>query len=257
VKLQAIIADDEAPARDELKFLLSNVEEIEIIAEVGDGQTVLELSKEKEPDLLFLDIQMPVKTGIEVAEKILELDHQPLIVFITAYDEYAIKAFELNAIDYLLKPFAEDRFEKTMQRILAKYNNQDKLEVNERLSQLIETVESSENKVTKIPVHSKKGRIKLLDPKEMIAAYTKNKNIYIKTYDNEYESDINLSDLEKRLPYPQFFRVHRSYIANLEEVEEIIPWFKGKYRLIMNDKSELEIPVSRMKVQKLKKIMGL
>ncbi|SJZ54481.1 LytR/AlgR family response regulator transcription factor [Selenihalanaerobacter shriftii] len=255
--LRAVIVDDEAPARDELKFLLSDFEEIDIIAEAQDGEEALGISKEQRPDLVFLDIQMPVKTGIEVAEDILEWDWQPLIIFTTAYDEYAIKAFELNAIDYLLKPFTKDRFKRTMERVLKRQGNNNKKDINQRLGQLIATVEASENSIIKIPVHSKKGRIKLLDQDEIIAAYTKNKDICVKTNDDEYRTDANLSDLEERLPNPKFFRVHRSYLANLEEVEEIIPWFKGKYRLIMNDISKLEIPVSRMKVKELKEIMNL
>ncbi|SDC52219.1 MULTISPECIES: LytR/AlgR family response regulator transcription factor [unclassified Candidatus Frackibacter] len=257
MSLAAVIADDEAPARDELKFLLSKFDLIEIVAEVSDGGKVLDICKSNEPDLLFLDIQMPGKTGIEVAEEILKWEVQPLIIFITAYDEYAIKAFELNAIDYLLKPFTEERFNKTIERVLMKKDKQKKQGINDKLGQILASVEDKKNSVLKIPVHSKQGRIKLLNQDEVIAAYTKNKDIYIKTYDNEYKTDATLSDLEERLPMPKFFRVHRSYLVNLERVKEILPWFKGKYRLIMNDKLELEVPVSRMKVKELKRIMKL
>ncbi|ADL12561.1 LytR/AlgR family response regulator transcription factor [Acetohalobium arabaticum] len=257
MKLDVVVVDDELPARDELKFLLSETDELEVIAEAATGQQALELIADKDPDVAFLDIQMPGKSGIEVTEEILTWDQKPLIIFITAYDDYAIKAFELNAIDYLLKPFSKERFEKTIERILTKQQTESKEAIDQQLNQLIASMESAEDSLIRIPVHSKQGRIKLLDKEDIIAAYTKEGDVYIKTNTEEYCSDFTLSALEDTLPTPYFFRVHRSYLANLKEVSEIIPWFKGKYRLVMNDELESELPVSRNKIKRLKEIINL
>ncbi|MBM7623839.1 LytR/AlgR family response regulator transcription factor [Sporohalobacter salinus] len=257
MKLETVIVDDELPARDELKFLLSDLDELEVIAEASTGQQALEIITKQKPDVAFLDIQMPGKSGMEIAEEILTWEKKPLIVFITAYDRYAIKAFELNAQDYLLKPFTEERFAKTIERILDKYQMETKTVNDQQLEKLIASMNPRSNSLIKIPVNSKQGRIKLLDEEEVIFAYTKNGDVYIKICDNEYKSDFTLSELEDKLPNPNFFRVHRSYIANLEKIKEVIPWFKGKYRLVMGDQLESEIPVSRNKIKKLKEIINL
>ncbi len=256
-KIRTIIVDDELPARNELSFLLKNIEAVEVVGQAEDGIQALKVIKKEKPDLIFLDIQMPGKTGLELAGEIKECQFSPAIVFITAYDEYALDAFEVNAIDYLLKPYEESRLVEVINRIKGLYlNNQ---EVDYQLSTLLDKLEDAkkESRINRLAVQTSKERLKLLDYKDIVAIHTKNSKVYAKTSSGEYLLDFNLCELEDKLSSNNFLRVHRSFLVNLDQVREIIPWFKGKYQLVMNEQESLKVPVSRTKVKEIKRIFGL
>lgn len=259
-KIKTIIADDEQPARNELAFLLENIAEIELIAQARNGQEVLELIEQQKPDIVFLDIQMPGKTGLEVARELKNSDFNPIVVFITAYDQYAVEAFEVNAVDYLLKPFEEKRIIELIERVKKIYYSDN--EMKERLTALLDRMERdninySEIGINKLAVQTCRGHLKLLNYNEIVLLYTKNSRVYARTATEEYEVASTLSDLEERLKKHKFLRAHRSYLINLNKVKEIIPWFKGKYQVVMNDNRETEVIISRSKVKELQRIFDL
>ncbi|ACL69798.1 LytR/AlgR family response regulator transcription factor [Halothermothrix orenii] len=253
MEMQALVVDDEAPARNELIFMLENSKVNFRVREADNGKKALELVNNHNFDVIFLDIQMPSLTGLEVAAEILKVEDKPEIVFVTAYDEYAIKAFELNAVDYLLKPFSRKRFEETINRVMShskKDRIKDTIKINKAISQLTPELK-------RIPVNSKRGRIKLLKPSEIYYATTEGGKVFITSEEGVFEFANGLKELEEMLNLPQFFRCHRSYLVNLSKVKELIPWFKGNYYLIINDESEEEIPVGRTRVNELKKKLNL
>ncbi|WP_027340283.1 LytR/AlgR family response regulator transcription factor [Halonatronum saccharophilum] len=265
-KLKFIVADDERPARKELIYMLKDIEELNLVGEAKDGIEAIELIKEEKPDLLFLDIQMPGKNGIEVAKEILTYFKNYIVIFITAYDQYALKAFEVNAIDYLLKPFEEDRLLDAIAKVKRIYSTSAYIRFEENLKDLIDTLDNNlESKkvddndfcINKFPVRGKRGNIKLILSKDIVAIYTKGRNVYAKTNNQEYQIDFNLLEAEEKLKGCEFLRVHRSYLINLNLVKEIIPWFKGKYQVVMMDEKQMRIPISRSKVKTIQKIFGL
>lgn len=260
-ELTAVIADDELPARNELNFLLSDLEGIQLIGEAADGLQALELIRNQQPEVAFLDIQMPGLSGLEVAQEVQNLASPPVIVFITAYDEYALDAFQVNAVDYILKPFSREELAELLPRLINLCQQEDEQFVD-HLAELVEELadreaEEAEFQVNKLPVYGAKKEIKLLDYDEIIVCYTKNSRVIAKTDQHEYEVKATLKELEAKLPADKFFRVHRSFLVNLRAVKEIVPWFKGKYQLIMDDEGNKQVPVSRSKVDTVKEIFGL
>ncbi|GAB6098460.1 LytTR family DNA-binding domain-containing protein [Halanaerocella petrolearia] len=249
-KIRTVIAEDEFPARNELNFLLSEIKDIRLIGQAADGLQALELVKTQEPDLILLDIQMPGKTGMEVAQEIKGMNNKPVVIFITAYDEYALEAFGVEAVDYILKPYDKDRLLETIKRVKEAYFDRHYEVIEDKLK-------DKSWQVNKIPVCGKRGRIKLLDYNDIIIFFTKNSKVYTKTYDQEYQVDLNLKELESKLNNTSFLRIHRSYLINLKQVKEVIPWFKGKYQVVMDDQQEMKVPVSRSKVEVIKYIFNL
>ena len=253
--LRCVIVDDEHPSLDELSHLLTDMEGMDILACVDSGKRALTDIKELKPDVVFLDIKMPGLDGFSVAREILTFREPPLIVFATAYDEYAVKAFEINAIDYILKPFSKERLARTVQRIKqvkAKGLEQSDLrEIIDRLSDKISTKEFVRVSVLE------NGRILLISPEEVFfcSAYEGRSKVY--TRDNSFLCSATLNKLENHLQAEDFFRVHRSFLVNLKHIKEIVPWFNGKYLITMQDSQSTEITVSRSKVKDLKKILAL
>jgi DNA-binding LytR/AlgR family response regulator len=238
--LSVVIADDEAPARNELNFLLSELDSIKIVGEAADGSEALKIINEESPAAAFVDIKMPGKSGLQVAREISNLNISPRLVFITAYEKYALEAFQVDAVDYILKPFSRSQLTNVISRL-------------KKLCQ----PEQDNFEVGKLPVYGAKNEIELIDYDQIIVFYTCNKKVVAKTKDQEYRVKTSLKDLEVRLPNDQFFRVHRSFLVNLRQVEKIIPWFKGKYQLVMADNEGKKVPVSRNKVATVKDIFGL
>ncbi|MCK8816911.1 LytTR family DNA-binding domain-containing protein [Natroniella sulfidigena] len=262
MKLRTVIVEDEFPARNELTYLLEGIKEVELVGEAIDGEEALELIKDKNPDLVLLDIQLPSKSGLEVAQEIQNWSIKPIIIFITAYDQYAIDAFKVNAIDYLLKPYDQERLLETIERAKNNYLTADYEEVEDKLETFLTKLEVSDQfdlkpKIKKLPVETGRERIKLVPYQGLIVLYTKGGDVYAKTYDREYKVGLNLSQLEEKLKDDNFLRIHRSYLINLEEIKEVIPWFKGKYQVVMADQGAMKVPVSRSKVKILKKIFDL
>ncbi len=266
MKLKALIVDDEYPARKELRFLLNKFENIEVVGEATNAQEALTLIKALDYSILFLDIEMPGMNGLEVGAKIQELPNPPHVVFVTAYDEYAVKAFEVNAVDYVLKPFDERRLTQAINKIM-KINQRFPVTPNSAMEQKpSEPIAQSEEeavgskpqaiKIDRIPAE-KQGKTILVNESDIIYAFTEQDYVYIKTFNDKLFTRFTLKELESRLNSTMFFRTHRCYLVNLHKVKEIIPFFNGTYTLIVEDHEKSEVPVSRAQAKKLRKILGM
>lgn len=237
-RYKTILVEDETPARNRLKRLLAEYEsQVEIIGEAGNGQEGLQLIEKLKPELVFLDVQMPLLNGFELITK---LSYNPVIVFTTAYEAFAIKAFEQNSIDYLLKPIEPERLALTMKKLqqrVAESSAGDNM--SKELTSLINQLQKQ--KMTSIPV--KIGdRILLLNLDEVCYFEAKEKYVFIHTSDGkEHLIDFTLNSLEEKLPSDQFLRVHRAIIVNRNSIREVKKYFDGKYILLMNDKAGAKI----------------
>lgn len=250
--LKALIVDDEAPARDELKYLLSQEEAILVIGEADSGPTAISLAFELKPDVIFLDVEMRGMNGLETAIVLRNTVPQAVVVFATAYDEYALKAFEVGAIDYLLKPFEGDRVHAAVER-LKKYRPD---EWQQAVTRIDEMLNRSKIIVHKLPV-DKNGKIALISYQDIIYAVAQGGRVTVVTASDAYEYNGTLTEMQERLKGSTLMRVHKSYIVNMDKVKEVIPWFKGTFWLKMDDKSNSEIPVSKTQIKLLKEILGL
>ncbi len=236
--IRAIVVDDEAPARSELKYLLGETGQVEVVAEATNVREAIERLKDKGCDVMFLDINMPGATGLQLGEALQRLTHRPAIVFVTAYSEHAIKAFEVNAIDYLLKPVETERL---LQAII---------KVKEYM-----TLYSRGGKADRIPVE-KNGKKLLISTDKIHFIMAKDDYSYLHTENDRYLSTVSLAQLEQKLEPHGFFRVHRRYLVNLACVEEVTPVSGGTLLLALTGEEE-QIPVSRRRVAALKKALGL
>jgi len=267
--ISAVIADDESLARDELAYLLRQFADIKIIGEATEGREALEKILTLKPDVAFLDIHMPNVDGLAVARKLLEEGQDLMIVFATAYDKHAIQAFEVNAIDYLLKPFDEERVLKTVERIRQRakkqQNNAKDEMLNNSLRELLKKM-AGENvstgvgqqtlKISKLAVQGEESVV-LIDPRDILYIYRENRDVFIKTTEKVYLTKLTLQTLEEKLVGFPFFRSHRSYLVNLKFAHELVPWFNGAYTLILNDEKRSKIPVSRAYVKALKDVLEI
>ena len=268
--ISVVIADDEPLARDELTYLLKQCADIEIVGEATQGTEALKKILALKPDVAFLDIHMPNLDGLTVARKLLEEDQNLMIVFATAYDKHAIQAFEVNAVDYLLKPFDEERVLKTVERIRQRLRNpqhdsQNEL-LNNSLLELMKKITGESGsaavdhfqapKISKLAVQGEES-IVLIDPKDILFVYRENRDVFIKTSNKVYSTKYTLQTLEEKLISYSFFHVHRSYLVNLNFVQELVPWFNGAYTLILNDEKRSEVPVSRAYVKALKDVLEI
>ncbi|MFV9510133.1 LytR/AlgR family response regulator transcription factor [Tepidibacillus sp. LV47] len=256
--IRVVIADDEILARDELSYLLGQWEEIEIVGEAEDGLEAYQKIVELKPDVVFLDIQMPEMNGLMVAKKLIDEGIKTLIVFSTAFDEHAIKAFEMNAVDYLLKPFDEERLANTIERIKKRIEKPNQEKITELLYQMMDESKKKETKknISKLAVQTDE-RVIFLDPNEIVYAYREGRDVRIKTVKDTYLTKFTLQVLEEKLKKYPFFRTHRSYLVNLDYIEELVPWFNGTYNLTMKDPEHSKVPVSRQYVKMLKDVLGL
>lgn len=262
--MRVLIADDERPARDELNYLLKKIEEIEVVGEAASGEEVLELVRELNPDVLFLDIQMPDASGIDIAQQMFVENINSAIVFVTAFDQYAVEAFAVNAIDYLLKPIHEERLDETISRLKRRIESQ---KINPRSEEFKEHEDASVEYLRKLDmiyhtlnptVHKLKveenGRIYLIPGSEILYATIEERLVRVVTEQKSYLTNYSLSDLEGILG-SSFLRVHKSYLANVDKIDSIVPWFNNTYNLIMKDR--YEIPVSRTNMKSFRQRMGL
>lgn len=249
--MRVILVDDERPALEELEYILKSFEDINIAGKYTDPIIALEDIKELKPEVVFLDISMPEMDGFLLANAIMKLDDTIQIVFATAYDEYAIQAFDINAVDYIMKPFYEERIEKTIQRI-RKGMQKDFNENNENIKKAIE--DHGLRKCNKLAVWLN-DRIILINQCHILYCTVKDGATFIITKEDEYYMPDTLSKLEEQLECQHFFRCHRSYIINIEQIEEIIPWFNNTYNVKMYGRDE-KVPVSRRHIKDFKKIFN-
>ncbi len=247
--LRTFIIDDEAPARRELRYLLGQNPEVEVVGEAASGTAALKGIRETKLQLVFLDIQMPGLTGLELAQFLGELPERPLLVFATAFDEYALQAFEVDAIDYLCKPFTLERVTKAVAkaaRIIA-------LSAESKISSTSFKVDPCR----KIPLYRGETIIPTA-PERIVLAHSEDGEVFVYTIDEKkYHTRCTLGELEQKLAAVGFIRSHRSYLVNINHVREVIPWFNGSYKLLMGDANKTKVPVSRYHVQDLKKHFDL
>ena len=236
--LKAIIVDDEAPARSELRFLLDEVGRVEVVAEAANVREAIESLKEHPCDVVFLDISMPEATGIQLADALQHLKFPPAVVFVTAYSEHALDAFSVNAVDYLLKPVETDRLKQAISRVYEQVRMQATTKNSERIS-----VEKAGKKI-----------LIGIDTIRFIMA--RDDYAYVQTDADRFFSTSSLSQLEKKLESHGFFRVHRGYLVNLAHVKEV-ETVTGGTLLLTLDECEDKIPVSRRRVATLKKALEL
>ena len=254
--LSAVIIDDEQLARDELSYLLKSVDDVNVVAQGRNGLEALNLIKEHAPDLVFLDVQMPGLDGFGVIKKLLDKKiNMPQIVFATAYDQYAVKAFEVNAIDYLLKPFDKKRVSQAIEK--ARKRIQTQAAGNEKLDTLVKMLEAQRPQNSKLLLRSA-GRLLLVDQKDVCFASIEDGIISVVAVNLEGQSNCRtLEELLGGLDSDMFWRAHRSFVVNINRIKEVVPWFKSSYQLRMDDKKQTEIPVSRAQTKRLRELFGL
>lgn len=256
--MRCIIADDEPPARDELAWLLSRQEGVELVDSVASATKAVEAIHAHAPDVAFVDIRMPGKDGFHVLAEAATMERPPLVVFVTAYDQYAIKAFEENAADYLLKPIAEERLGKTVERLRDKLKRRDRPSGDDLRRLLAGFGLGPQAGLAPIAVE-RAGRVALLHPKEVAFLRLDGRRVVAHTRDAALPCAgcQTLDRLEERLAPHNFFRVNRAELVNLSRIREFSPWFNGKYNLVMVDDANTEITVSRSRVRGFKERLGL
>jgi two-component system LytT family response regulator len=236
-KIRVLIIEDEAPARELIKYMLKERAEIEVVGECADGFCGATQIKEKHPDLIFLDIQMPKLTGFELLEV---LDEKPEVIFTTAFDQYAIRAFELNAVDYLLKPYSKERFDSALAKAVSRIGKE--TQEPDRVEKLVTAVTEAEGYLTRI-VFRKGAGIKII-PLNLIS-YLASEDDYVMIYYSEGKAlkPKTMKYYEDHLPPSLFMRVHRSFMVNIEQITRLEPYSKDNYVAVL--KSGEKIPVSR------------
>jgi len=247
--LRTLLVDDERLARERLRTFLRGLDGVEIVGEAADGPEAVKLIEERRPDLVFLDIQMPGMDGFGVLRA---LSHTPQVVFATAYDNYAIKAFEVQAADYLLKPISRDRLAEAVRRVRSRRENGVPAP---DVQELVRALQQRERRyVTQLPVH--KGRQILILPIEDIFWFeVEYRLVYAHTAGERYMTSFTLKDLEERVDPDVFFRAHKSRLVNLNQVKAIVPWFGGRFKLVMRNSSNSEVELSRAQARVLRRRM--
>jgi two-component system, LytTR family, response regulator LytT len=288
--LTSLIIDDEPLARQELQYLLEAAGDVSVLAQGTNGIEAVDLIRTHKPDVIFLDVRMPGLDGFAVLKKVLALDrkfHLPEVVFATAFDQYAVKAFEVNAVDYLLKPFDEKRVIKTLEkvrtRIAANAAGNGEIAAGHaapaelgadaaaKLDALLRMVEGqaaqasgspagsvhNPTKSSKVVVRAQ-SRLLLVDQKDVCFAAIEDGRISVVTKTVEGDSNCRtLEELMDQLDPEQFWRAHRSFVVNIQHIREVVPWFKSSYQLRMDDRKQTEIPVSRSQTKRLRELFNL
>jgi two-component system LytT family response regulator len=239
MKIRALIVDDEPLARRGLWRFLKNDPEADVVGESGDGRCAVAAILSKKPDLVFLDVQMPEMDGFEVVRRI-GPERMPALIFVTAYDRYAIRAFETNAIDYLLKPITQVRFEKALARARQRIADKSKDQVIQRLSATLEQSKRHDEFLDRLPV-SENGRILLVNTEEIDWIEANGNYARLHVGPRTHEIRETLSTLERKLNPRDFLRIHRSAIVNLHRIREIQPWFHGYHLVLLQNGRELRM----------------
>jgi two-component system LytT family response regulator/two-component system response regulator LytT len=254
-ELRAAVDDDEQLAREELCYLLAELGGVEVVAQAGNGPEAIQAVAQHTPDLVFLDVQMPGLTGFEVARRLLVREPPPSIVFVTAYDQHAIEAFEVNAVDYLLKPVEARRLETAVQRVRRRLVEARPL--NDQIERIVQLVEARQSRRDQVAVKVAE-RFLLVQAEDIIFASMADDSINIVT--SQISGSCNfrtLDELQARLDPSTFWRVHRSHLVNINKIKEIVPWFSRNYILRMKDPKATEIPVSRSQTRRLREYLKL
>jgi two-component system response regulator LytT len=254
--LRTIVVDDEQLARQELCFLLQQLGGIDVVAEAGNGVDALSVIEEYQPDLVILDVQMPGLTGFEVARRVFEAGLESHVVFVTAFDQYAIDAFEINAVDYLLKPVEPGRLATAVERV-RKRVAVDRAAPAPDLEQLLQMLADRQGRREQLAIRVE-DRFLLVHTDEVVHASVEDDEIRVVTNSLSGTSNYRtLDELQTRLDPAVFWRVHRSHLVNINKIKEIVPWFSRNYILRMKDGKGSEIPVSRSQTRRLREYLKL
>lgn len=246
--IKCIIIDDEKPARDEIKYLLSETSDFQVLGEGENGIDAINLINLHHPQVVFCDINMPLLNGVDVAKVLKKKNIQTHLIFVTAYDEYAIEAFELSALDYLLKPIKMERFKQTIEKVKERLS--EKNTNIDLMDQLFNDFNQTGKQANQLCLY-REGLLYPVKAEEIIYIHTEDKMAYFYTDKGVFESSKALSEIEELLPEADFFKCHRAYIININNIESVIPWFNRTYRIKLLGFDE-EIPVSRNQTNKLK-----
>jgi two-component system response regulator LytT len=285
MSISALIIDDEQLARDELKYLLDSVGDVDVVGQGANGIEAVELIEAHHPDLVFLDVQMPGLDGFAVIQKLIERNQAkaiqdglapaepnplPQIVFATAYDQYAVRAFDVNAVDYVLKPFDRSRIAQAVERAKSRLAGgsgtaagvQADSPIESQLEALLRLLRRPQggeqpHQPAKLVVQAQ-NRLLLVSQAEICFAAIDEGVIRIVTRTFEGQSKCRtLEELQEQLDPAHFWRAHRGFVVNIDHIREVVPWFKSSYQLRMNDKAQTEIPVSRTQTKRLRELFNL
>ncbi len=280
--ISALIVDDEQLAREELKYLLDSVGGVDVVGQGANGIEAVELIEEHHPDLVFLDVQMPGLDGFAVIQRLMarnrakagvakDAEPLPQIVFATAYDQYAVRAFDVNAVDYLLKPFDRKRVVEAVERVRGRMTGggtagsagaQSESPIESQLEALLRLLKNPQGtdrapQPAKVIVQAQ-NRLLLVSQAEICFAAIDEGVIRIVTRNFEGASKCRtLEELLEQLDPAHFWRAHRGFVVNIDHIREVVPWFKSSYQLRMNDKQQTEIPVSRTQTKRLRELFNL
>ncbi|MBV9308794.1 MAG: response regulator transcription factor [Acidobacteriaceae bacterium] len=252
--VSTLVVDDEQLAREELTFLLGDFPEVEILDSAANGLEAVKLIEQLEPDLVFLDVQMPGLDGMGVIRQLREKGAPlPYFVLITAYDDYALEAFRLQALDYLLKPVEKERLAETVSR--AKKVIEEKSSGQEKGEEAAASKPALQR--SKLLVRSN-NRNMIVDAQDLVYATIDDGLITVVTSHFEGQSNYRtIEELQSNLDPNLFWRVHRSFLVNINKIKEVIPWFKSSFQLKMDDKKQTEIPVSRIQTKRLRALLKI
>jgi two-component system LytT family response regulator len=251
-KIRAVVVDDEPLARERLRMLLASEDWLEVVHECADGASAVAAIQKIRPDIVFLDVEMPGANGFDVIEAV-GADQMPFVVFVTAYDKYAIKAFDVHAVDYLLKPFDRDRFRQAVARARQQLEQRSGGELERRLLALVQDLKPTHQKLDRFVIKSG-GRVFFVRSEEIdwIEAAGNYVKLHVGAEAHLFRETMNA--LEARLNPDTFYRIHRSHIVNIERVRELQPWFNGEYVVFLKDGSRLTL--SRGYREKLQERIG-
>jgi len=259
--IRTVVVEDEDPTRSELCFLLEQLDDIDIVGQASNGVDAMEVFREQKPHLILLDIQMPGRTGFEIARELLIREIDTLIVFVTAYDHCAIEAFEVNTVDYLLKPVEAHRLQQSIERVKRRLTSrrealQERID-DQQLERVLQQVSQRQTQRERIVI--KVGdRFQLVPSDDIIYASLVNDVIKVVAGSLTGTSNFRtLDELQSNLDHEVFWRVHRSHLVNINKVKEIVPWFSRNYILKMKDAETTEIPVSRPQTKRLREYLRL
>ncbi len=244
--IRTLVVDDEKLARERLKGFLSVIKDVEVVGEAEDGKETLSLVAKEQPDLIFLDVEMPGQNGFSVYKS---LEDPPHVIFATAYDSHAIEAFEVDATDYLLKPFSQQRVVAAIDRI------RDRLELESQSPPAHSEAPGAPRYAAQIPVHTAK-KIVILPVEKILWFAVESRLVYAHVNGRSYMTNFTLRDLEERLDPEIFFRAHKSRLVNLRQVKEVTRWFGGRFRLLMADDEGSEVELSRVQARALRARLG-
>lgn len=251
--LKALIIDDEHPARMELRYRLSRYDDVEIIGEAASAREALRLIEALDYDVIFLDVQMPGMSGMELARHVRGREVPPRVVFVTAHENYAVPAFEMRAVDYLLKPIDDDRLAETVQRL-----REGQASAPPPSEESAPPGRGAEKKPLLQWVMAERDEKSIPVPlQDIVLIYSEGYSVYVQTHAERLLTRYTLQELTDRLPTDQFFRSHRSYLVHIHQVKEISPYFNGAYLLKMKDKEHSEVIVSRSNVKRLKELFSM